>query len=492
MKLTIIWLLILQTLIPSSWAQDPALKVASGWSLKELKVCQKAYRKTPPLWVLPSGFDTRSENSRGPNRNYIKGESTGSDNPFFVPKRAIVQLFPSSQSKLENLNSETLGQADFLRVRVLSVPPKNDKLLESPSGGIKEIIQPRNKDNPLAAPGDQGFIRYRDLEKLENQSQFIFMVKQDSVLFQFLENRDLGTNAYALKFHQENDKYVVNNCCGDVEHPEKKGTTVKVCRDFAIFKILDANTGEVLNGVSPLEVNCESCYLNGLVALKKDFLSPLQNLLNSVSQDSAFKNLNSISRINFVDTRGFVQIPVTPVATDPTIRKGPFGSQHYTAEKGEADLYMRPESACAFVRVLEKWQKQECPRGDANCQVRFGNASHAHYNSSMAKGAPYWPHFSHDSGECIDIVPMYKEGCDGGCSFHSASSQNQKMKSLLDLMIAAGADSCFVSHRSLIQGSRGTCTYDSNHDDHLHICFPVKKNSRPNAKLLETCQKGLK
>ncbi len=492
MKLILNWVLKIHFLIPLARAQDPSQRAASGWSLKELKVCQKAYRKAPPLWVIPTGFDTGTGKSRGPNKNYIKGESTDSDSPLFLPKRAIVQLFPSSQSKLENLNSQTLKQADYLRVRVLSVPPQNEKLLESPSGGIKEIIQPRRRDNPLATPGDHGFIRYQDLEKLENQSQYIFMVKKDSALFQFLENRNLGADAFALKFHQEGDKYVVNNCCGEVDHPEKRGTQVKICRDFAIFRILDANTGEILDHVSPLEVNCESCYLNGLVALKKDFLSPLQNVLKSVSQDSVFKNLNSISQINFVDTRGFIQIPVIPVASDPSTRKGPFGSQHYTAEKGEADLYMRPESACGFVRVLEKWQKQECPRGDASCQVRFGNASHAHYNSSMAQGSPFWPHYSHDTGECIDIVPMYKNGCDGGCSFHSSSSQNQKMKSLLDLMIAAGADNCFISHRSLIQSSRGTCTYDSNHDDHLHICFPVKKNSRPNAKLLETCQKGLK
>lgn len=462
----------------------------SGWTTRELKQCKKISRIAPPHWVMTTAYDSDKAARQPPNQNYKLGEQIESESPFLVPKRSIVQIHPKFQERFEQQKEHLSKKMDFVRVRVLSVPPENKKLLEADSGGVKRIVRHRHPRTQIATPGSEGFMRFQDLEAVQDQKGYVFAVKKDSEIYDYLESKNLGTDTFALKLYQENGKYLVNHCCGEVVSENSSTPTVTICRDFAIYEVLDAKTGESIKGLSPLEVDCESCYLKSMIAISNDFLKPLQGVLAAIKTDSAFRHINSFEKVNLVDSRGFVQIPVQPISDKHDARQGPFGSIHYNAEKGDSDLYMKPESACGFMQVLKSYQRKYCPDGKDNCQIRFGNASHAYYNSAIARGQSFWPHSSHDSGECVDIRPVYKSGCDGDCSFRSSQFQADQFKKLMQLMESAGADQCLIGHTT-ISREFSSCSYQSDHDDHLHICFPVKKGSELNNRLIKACEKGI-
>lgn len=448
----------------------------SGWSTKHLPHCEKQPRTAPPQWVITTGGPT--------NQNYKVGEQKDTDFPFVVPKRSIVQIQPKFQKLFEESRQNEARRLEFVGVRVLSIPPENAKLAEAESGNTKRVAKySAHSKAQTAKAGDVGYMRFGDLEQIKEQKGFVFAVKAESPLFQFLKS-ETKSDAFALQLWQEDGKFWVNHCCGDVNG-------VYVCRDFAIYRVLDGRTGEAIKGVEPMEAQCEGCLLKHLVAMSADFLKPLQGLIDVVKSDSALEKMATFSKLNLVDSRGYVQIPIDPEHRSSDPRPGPFGSLHYTPEKGNADLYMKPESACGFMQVLKAWKEKHCPSGDAGCQVRFGNASHAFNNSDIAKGANYWPHFSHDEGECVDVRPIYKSGCDGDCSFQSKNFQPDKFQKLMELMMQAGAGQCLMNH-SGVSKSFKQCQNRSDHDDHLHICFPPRKDGAINEKLMEACQKGVR
>jgi hypothetical protein len=465
----------------------------NSWSVQQLNQCTKQLRRAPPVWVVPTGYDIEKDSAKGKNQNFVVGEQAESTQPFVLPKRSVVQLSPKAQSYFElggNANK-------LIGVRVLSVAPENKKLGEDDLGKVKDVANYRehktkpSKKPQFAAPGDLGFLKMEDIEKVQDQKGYVFMVKKETPLHQFLSNQRSDIESFALQLHQQDGKFLVNECCGEVLNREQK--KVEVCKDFAIYKVIDLDSGDEVRLDSPLEAECEDCLMKHVIPMQKEFAKPLASLLSAIKTDSALETISSVSKLNFVDARGYVQIPVDPSDSSSASRRAPFGSMQYEPEKGNADLYLKPEVACGFTQVLKTWQKKHCPNNSPDCRIEFGNASHAVHNSStLDKNA--WPHASHDGGECIDIRPNYKKGSTSGRTFRSSDFDETKFINMMNLFNQLGPESCFTSHNKmnrLFQNSAG-CSYRSDHDDHLHICFPRYKGSKLNNKLLNACQNGVK
>ena len=465
----------------------------NSWNVRQLNQCTKQLRRAPPVWVVPTGYDIDRDPVSSKNKNYVVGEQRESSQPFVLPKRSIVQLSPKAQSYFElggNANK-------LIGVRVLSVAPENSKLAEDDLGKVKDVAvyrehKKRSSIKPqFASAGDVGFLKMEDIEKVQDQKGYVFMVKRETPLHQFLSNQRSDIESFALQLHQQDGKFLVNECCGEILNREKK--KVEVCRDFAIYKVIDLDSGDEVQLDSPLEAECEDCLMKHVIPMQKEFARPLASILAAIKTDTALESISSISKLNFVDGRGYVQIPVDPSDSSSASRRGPFGSMQYEPEKGNADLYLKPEVACGFTQVLKTWQRKYCPNNSPDCRIEFGNASHAIHNSSTTNKAA-WPHASHDSGECIDVRPNYKRSSNGGRTFGSSDFDEIKFINMMNLFNQLGPESCFTSNNRmnrLFQNSAG-CSYRSDHNDHLHICFPRNIGSKLNNKLLNACQNGVK
>lgn len=456
-----------------------------GYTMEDLPLCKKETRIAPPLWVTVTGYDSVNDKNAKVNKNYMIGEQKKSTQPFIVPKRSIVQLHPKSQALLEELElnpSKKLSPKALLGVRVLSVPPDSKKLHENALENIKKIASFRdhykdgNIEPEFAKPGSVGYLEFGDLERVKDQKGYIFMLKKDSPLLKKI-SEDTGEEDVALELAQENGKYLVNHCCKD-----------GICRDFAIYKALNPKTGKEIKTNVSLEAECESCLANESIPMKKDFMKPLQGLVDVLNQERE----TSLSQFNFVDSRGFVQLPLGDQDIKTRNKQGPFGSIKYSPEQGNADVYLKPEVACGFTQVLKTWQKKYCPNNAASCRIEFGNASHALYEGSTYDKR--WPHNSHSNGECIDIRPNYKVPKDGGRNFQSVQFDKEKFRNFMNLATQLGPDMCFTARNDLNKEFRNSanCSYDSNHDDHLHICFPRKNGTELNNKLMNACLNGVK
>lgn len=470
-------------------------------SMIDLPSCKKELRSTPPVWVTDTGYDSEKGTNREPNINYVKGKvGDAGEGPLMIPRRSVVQV-SGDFAELFETEKDLKGNANkWVPVKVLSVPPENTTLAQAKTVAIASVAKPKFGslaqkpqevvvDNEKVRAGTVGRMRLGDLEKVSGQKDFIFIVKKDSVLFRALTDPSnplsATTEPFALELMQVNGKFQVNFCCDP---------TGKICKDFPIFKVLGVKNknGNQITFASP----CEDCALHDLIPMKKDFAEPIEEILRLMKSDKteALRKLSKMEKLNFVDTRGLVQIPVVNLQGDNEGQLGPFGSYHYSKEPGNADVYLKPEVACGFMQVLKTWNEKYCPTGKHDCRIEFGNASHAFYKSGQNPNA--WGHSAeHNNGECIDIRPFQKgaTGPGGGRSF--TSNYNQKdFQKLMKIFDQLGPDSCFLTDRK-VTNAYLSCTNRDDHDDHLHICFPthINKNGKtiPNPKLQKACQKGV-
>lgn len=463
-----------------------------GKTMHDLPLCKKETRIAPPLWVTVTGYDADNDKNAKVNKNYMIGEQKKSTQPYIVPKRSIVQLHPKSQALLEELElypSKKLSPNTLLGVKVLSLPPDSKKLHENDIEDVKKIasyrdhFKDRNIEPEFAKPGSVGYLKFGDLERAKNQKGYIFMLKRDSPLLKKI-SEDTGEEDVALELAQENEKYLVNHCCN----------IDGVCRDFAIYKALHPKTGKEIKTNVSLEAECESCLANESIPMKKDFMKPLQGLVDLFDQ----KKEDVLSQFNFVDSRGFVQLPVgnniekLKINKPEWIKQGPFGSIKYKPEQGNADVYLKPEVACGFTQLLKAWQKKYCPDNQLKCQIHFGDASHALYEGSTLDKR--WEHNSHSNGECIDIRPQYTVPAGAGRSFHHSNFDKENFKNFMNLATQLGPDVCYTTHKEINNefSKNAKCRYDHKHDGHLHICFPRKNGTELNNKLMNACLNGVK
>lgn len=466
-------------------------------SRKDLPICKKVGRKTPPIWVTVTGFDTERDRDYKNYQNYNEGRlgEKGSE-PMIVPKRSIVRLEPGFQSLVEKRGDLERNADKWVPVRVVSVPPVNTKLREAVSGNVASVA--KHKFRESAKVGTVGRIRLGDLEKVESQNDYVFAVKRDSPLFRALHDPNnpnaAASEVFTLELHKVDGLYQVNHCCDE---------SGKVCRDFHIFKAQNVKNkkGQDLF----IRADCEQCWLGSVVPIQKDFTLPLKNILThpSLGLDTAspYAKLMSIGNLNFVDARGMVQIPVKDIEGDRSGQLGPYGSYRYSPDgvvrKGNPEIYMKPEAACGLMQVFKTWNEKYCPGSAPHCRIEFGDASHAY--------SKYFnDHKDHDNGDCIDIRPMNKKSKGTGPKdFNISSSNNKDFEKFMGLLHQLDPSYCIVGDRALHNkfdclGRKGNPSAPfPGHENHLHICIPrVKVNAKgeavPNYKLLKACQEGVK
>lgn len=447
--------------------------------------CTKILTKTLPVSVVQTGYDAAQNRDAALNRNYVSAKRTDNGD-FYVPKRSLVLVSKEYQKIMDPKTGQFLkDKADWVPIKVLSTPPENTGLQKTTIAPIKSIAK-----NPAlqtqAKKEDVGFIKTADLEKSGKQGDdFVFIVKQDSELFKKLDsNADLKNLApFALKFAKNKDgEYFMNKCCKLVDGNEK-------CFNNPIFQILNVRGSKVgVLAEKQFDLDCFSCisdFYSQIVPIEKNNLDSIRSILSHPNLglptgSSSIKKLASIIDLNFVDSRGLVQIPVKGEFVNAnTNLTGPFGSQHYIPEATNADIYMKPLSACGFMQILKAWEKS-----GAGEKIIFGDASHAYYKEQAKVPGMLpthnnhpWPHTTHTQGECIDIA--------------TDKLNDTNLETFMKLVAKAGynASQCFTDRRKI--SSKGICQFDSAHQKHTHICFPEKVGNAVNNTLQKACQEGV-
>ncbi len=456
------------------------------------KECCLVSQKSPPLFVIPTGFDPATGQDAVERRreakyaNYISGAKTLSPSssvvgkPFVLPKRSIVQVAEMYRDLIEErgelVKTNRLGV--WVPVRVVSLPPTNNRLLSSNLQSVKNIAKPTfTAAVELAQVGDTGFVKVSDLEKIDKQRDYVFIVKRDTELFKSL-NETLQKNnleslqPYALRLKESEDGFEVRQCCSG--NPRR-------CQNFPIFEVLNVRDRQGRGVDMPLDEDCLTCrqqMLSSLTPIEEHQLKPIRSILSHPSLGlPSGRLIASLTDLNFVDSRGFVQIPLLDRGEEKRI--GPFNSRHYGPESGDADVYMRSDVACGFMQFLKAWD-QAC-KGHDDCLIEFGDASHAlHKNKVRTENSP-WPHESHTNGECLDI--------------NTSRMSDRYLAPMIKMLQQLGPNSCLTLRPSLLKG--GGCSYDSSgtHETHMHICFPSNLSqtgaNQRNAKLDRACQKGV-
>lgn len=465
--------------------------------------CHPATIKTPPIFVVPTGYDSASDEDAVTRKkesqyaNYYKGNSSVDERgravgkPYIVPKRSIVQVSDVYRNQIENSGTLSKFQgSEWIPVKVLSLPPENKKLQEAHLKSTKSIAKYQYQRNVQeASVGSVGFMQLSNLEKIEKQKDYVFIVKQDSELFTGLNNY-LNQNDYeslvpmVLKLKQNDEGFEVNQCCIE-------GTTR--CSNYPIFEVMNVKDEKGQAVDLPVDTDCFTCEKNifkSIVPIEESILDPIRSILSHPSLGlpegtSDVKRAASITHLNFVDSRGFVQIPISGEGPKKT---GPFKSLHYGAESGDADVYMKPDVACGFMQFLKAWDKKCNGRDD--CVIEFGDASHASHKSCTRRKnqagqvvcSEPWPHVSHTDGECLDI--------------NTSRMAKKQLAPMTNMLKKLGSAKCLTMDKNIL--AQGGCTYDKTgvHDTHMHICFPTNSghtgNSIPNPKLKEACEKGVK
>jgi hypothetical protein len=478
-----------------------SLNPVSAFAKNEI-ICTTAYVKVPPLLVVPTGFDSntnkdalerKKENQyanyyKGKERNPENGQNTGRS--LFIPKRSIVKVDAEYRKLIEGEGEfAKYKNSDWVPVQVLSIPPENKGLQKSLYGRFKSIAKDQfGKNSAQAEPGSLGFISLSHLEKVDHQKDYIFAVKEDSVLFTAL-NDHLKNKGYkslvplAVRLRQNaKGEFEVNRCCNLDINPKDPNA----CEDRPIFQLL--NITKSSGGKAPTVVfggdDCIACSLNifsSLTPLEEKTYSSIQSILShptlGLENSSEYKTISELNELNFVDSRGLVQLPVAGNAPD---KSGPFNSLHYGPTSGDADVYMKPDVACGFIQFLKSWD-QSC-KGRSVCQIEFGDASHAYYkqkNDPKKDGTGPWVHLEHTEGECIDI--------------NTSRMGKNYLAPMMKMLEKLGQDKnhCFSMSPEILKGKQ--CTFDKTetHKTHMHICFPsnignsLNSNKKDNLRIQE-------
>jgi hypothetical protein len=189
-----------------------------------------------------------------------------------------------------------------------------------------------------------------------------------------------------------------------------------------------------------------------------------------------------ISETNGSRRRDLVPLPMK------TEHNGPFGSFHYTPDKGTKDVFINKKTSCAFQNLLSEWREKQCPSykkedgtiveyEERGCRVAFGDISHRDYK--------YWNgHRSHTNGYCIDLRPMRKGGFENAPLFYGSSNYDAaKTADFLELAKKYGATNMLFNDPNIRSRPRSAnyvsqIAYSPGHNNHMHIC--IRPENIPN------------
>ena len=169
-----------------------------------------------------------------------------------------------------------------------------------------------------------------------------------------------------------------------------------------------------------------------------------------------------------------------PMCSTPN--NGPYGSFHYNPDSSNTppvDVYINPDTSCAFQNVLQEWNEKFCPDTatssyeERGCRVAFGNISHRNTVN-------FPPHRTHRDGTCIDIRPMARgDFNNSGLNFEQSRYDRAMTAQFLRLAREHGATLMLFNDPN-IRTSRAAhhvpdVRYAPGHKDHMHICFDPRR-----------------
>lgn len=423
-------------------------------NIRNQRLCSQSTTEEPPFFISSAykQGDKTFENFRS-----LQGKTKQS----FIPRRSIVKVPKESQRLVGTPSS-------FVQVEVIGVNEDefhNDNLDQR--GKLRRATN--NLANlPKVKLGEKGYLHSKSVEKVD---EYTFVVNEDSPLLHLPELQEM--NVAAITPTRSGDgKFLTNRCCYSdfwymtniqlIYDDEPK------CTDEYLFQIVyeDGSKGDSIG------VDLNSCHVvNNLTPLKdKDFLA-MANFLKLAKGDS---NINfSMNKLELLDSRGIVKIPLDYESYDQDTRsaQGPYGSLHYNLDdKGSADAYAKPTTACAFMEIL-KSQQEEC--SGYGCQIQFGNIYHP---------KSWGPHETHYTGECIDIRPLRKDNTTYSITYHNPIYDREKTIELIKLLKRAGATNIYFNDWGVRKVLRYVGKVDG-HDNHIHFCLDpdnddVKKSCR--------------
>ncbi len=452
------------------------------------------YANDPPFWVNHAPDSRPFTNfSQRPEGAIVNG---------YVPKGSIV--IPEGTGP----HLFTLPNA-YIPIRVVSVP--DAQTAENARRSPQEMAQPfRGLQGTRVAAGARGYVKSSDLQPAGSNT---FVVNQNSPLLQIgSETVDLQGRTVRLSRNLVG-RYKVSRCCptqapsativGQITQTAVTTVTTGLnldpnCHDNYVFDVLSADLRSVERSFDLNLRQCEA-FARGLQVIDGRQIESLAGISRALASDPRF----GFEHVEVIPGVDLLKIPNAPDPTRPDCNLGPFGSCHYwlnpndgrsesakntgAAENNSAQLsfdsYMHPQSACAFMRVLEEWQRTCQGPG---CSVQWGDAySNAAWNA----------HESHGNKSCIDIRPMRRDASVGPITFSAANYDRQRTAALIDLMRRAGADTAQLGFSDpQIVRSHGTQPW-SGHDNHIHVCFPHQptRTATPNqvATTQRTCAHGL-
>jgi hypothetical protein len=199
----------------------------------------------------------------------------------------------------------------------------------------------------------------------------------------------------------------------------------------------------------------------------------IQDLKDVASGVVSLSNISSWK----IRARGLVQIPLKGSGRH---RPGPCGSFHPNVDRENGkviDNYASPLTACVMMAFMQEWKKRQDAKGGADyvnkgARLQWGDMSHP--------TAPYYEgHKEHTEGNCVDIRPMRDEATgfvNSGIQHGWAGYSRSSTREMIELAREMGSNRVIFNDPQLIK--EGLSTKLSQHDNHLHVCFPNTSKTR--------------
>lgn len=392
--------------------------------------CTDFRTKEPPFYI--------SSTTKTADKNWtnFQAQPSARSTIGFLPKSSIVRIQPGSQNDLASK-----GKNVFIPVEVISVPDSN--LFQTAAGARQPL-----KNNVLgkldkARAGDKGYVAK---EVLKHVTGYTFMIREDAPIFSMSDQfKVLAGRALRLK-QDPDESFLARQCC------VKEATQLR-CETRYVFEILSKDLRSVENTIEFNPVECHFC-LDFLRPIMNAQLEPIRDIVSMTKPQMG----TGVAGLELIDSMGLVKIPI-----DPTTGVGPFGSLHYSPEKGYAiadDAFADLTTGCTFMRVLEAHQKKCSTPG---CQIQWGDIYYPYVTRGGKK-----EHRSHDDGQCVDIRPLRKSDDDSPIQWSKSAKTDydvEKTKDLIELLKAFGGDPI------LFNDKRTGANRWPGHDNHIHVCF---------------------
>ena len=414
---------------------------------------------------------------------------------YYLPRMAIVRPLDDAEviKRKEESSMDTFPPDHYVPVKVMSIrDPKAFEVMKTNRRLARRADpkSPRNSKYPnkklsSASIGDVGLVWGKSLRPAKD---FNFVVTKDTAFLKMPKALTDSLAGKTVRLATKDGKYRTRICC--------EPTNAESCITNYIFQVLkDDPVAKESDRIVERELAmtpqwCEPI-LNALNPVTKAHTDAIRSILNQMEAQDPTKGIRDLE---FFDSEGLVKVPVdykdllvidTPGPGEVTVQMGPGkNALHYTPDDAHSgDAYNDPVAVCTFLQVTKKWEKI-CPPGTPGCTLQWGNAYHP----------PNWGiHGTHGSKSCFDIRPMRRQDDVGGVYCRRDSNYDrEKTAKLIALLNQAGGvgilnDGSYSElffDDSKIEGRRTVS--NSDHCDHIHVCFPADVPAVNNA-----CNKGL-